>query len=341
MPKPVLAFLLLTTLLALSLGCSRKPDDETVAKDIQQKLAADPDTKDANITVVSKNGQVTLNGQATNPAARPKAEQIAKAEPGVSVVDDEIAVQQAAAPSAAETAAAPVAAAPAPTQAPPPPPAEKPKPQPVVIPAGTVLDVKLTQPMSSKTAQAGDPFTATLADPIVAHGKTVIPAGANVTGKVVDAKSKGKVKGEARLELAATSITVHGKRYPIQASMQGLSEKGKGKRTAATTGGGAAGGALIGGLAGGGKGAAIGALLGGGVGFVGGAFTGNKQIELPAEAQLSFKLSAPLTLTPGRCRITGRRSVRIRIPVRSNARFVPRGPALSEAEGFRAAVFRR
>ena len=297
MPKPVLAFVLLTTLLALSVGCSRKPDDETVAKDIQQKLAADPDTRDANVTVASKNGQVTLNGQASNPAARPKAEQIAKAEPGVSAVDDEIAVQPAAAPPAAETAAAPAAAAAAPAQAPPPPP--KPKPQPIVIPAGTVIDVKLTQPLSSKTAQAGDPFTATLADPIVAHGKTVIPAGATVTGKVVDAKSKGKIKGEARLELAATSISVHGKRYPIQASMQGLSEKGKGKRTAATTGGGAAGGALIGGLAGGGKGAGIGALLGAGVGFAGGAFTGNKQIELPAESQLSFKLSAPLTLTPG------------------------------------------
>jgi hypothetical protein len=298
MPKPVLAFVLLTTLLALSVGCSRKPDDETVAKDIQQKLAADPDTKDANITVASKNGQVTLNGQATNPAARPKAEQIAKAEPGVSAVDDEIAVQQAAAPPAAETAAA---AAPAPTQAPQPPPAEKPKPkpQPVVIPAGTVIDVKLTQPLSSKTAQPGDPFTATLADPIVAQGKTVIPAGANVTGKVVDAKSKGKIKGEARLQLAVTSIVVHGKQYPIQASMEGLSEKGKGKRTAATTGGGAAGGALIGGLAGGGKGAGIGALLGAGVGLAGGAFTGNKQIELPAESQLAFKLSAPLTLTPG------------------------------------------
>ena len=297
MPKPVLAFVLLTTLLALSLGCSRKPDDETVAKDIQQKLAADPDTKDANITVVSKNGQVTLNGQATNPAARPKAEQIAKAEPGVSAVDDEIAVQQAAAPAPAETAAA---AAPAPTQAPPPPPAEKPKPkpQPIVIPAGTAIDVSLAQPLSSKTAKPGDPFTGTLAEPIVVHGKAVIPTGAAVTGKVVDAKSKGKVKGEARLELAATSITVHGKRYPIQASMQGLSEKGKGKRTAATTGGGAAGGALIGGLAGGGKGAGIGALVGAGVGFAGGAFTGNKQIELPAESQLSFKLSAPLTLVP-------------------------------------------
>lgn len=294
MPKPAFALALLI-ILAASPGCSRKPDDETVAKDIQQKVAADPDTKDANIMVASKNGQVTLNGQATNPATRPKAEQIAKAEPGVAGVDDEIAVQQAAVPPAPETTPAPA------QTAPPPPPQEKPKPKPeaVVIPAGTLIDVKLTQPLSSKTAQPGDPFTATLAEPIVVHGKTVIPAGATVTGKVVDAKSKGKIKGEARLQLAVTGISVRGKQYPLQASMQGLVEKGKGKRTAATTGGGAAGGALIGGLAGGGKGAGIGALLGAGVGLAGGAFTGNKQIELPAESQLSFKLTAPLKLTPG------------------------------------------
>jgi len=74
--------------------------------------------------------------------------------------------------------------------------------------------------------------------------------------------------------------------------------KGKGKRTAATTGGGAAGGALIGGIAGGGKGAGIGALVGAGAGFIGGAVTGNKQIEIPAESALSFTLSQPLTLKP-------------------------------------------
>ncbi len=299
MRKPMLVIALLAALLAVSVGCSRKPDDEAIVKDIQQKVASDPDTKDANLTINSKDGQVTLNGKTTTPAAREKAAQIAKAEPGVSSIDNEIAVEQAAMTPTPE-ASAPAAAATAPVQqAPPPPPAEKPKPQPIVIPAGTEITAALTQPLSSKTAKPGDPFTATLSEPIVVHGKTVIPAGATVAGKVVDAQSKGKIKGEARLELAATGITVHGKRYPMQASMAGLSEKGKGKRTAATTGGGAAGGALIGGLAGGGKGAGIGALVGAGVGFAGGAFTGNKQIELPAEAQLSFKLSAPLTLTPG------------------------------------------
>ena len=71
-------------------------------------------------------------------------------------------------------------------------------------------------------------------------------------------------------------------------------ETGKGKRTAVLAGGGAGLGALIGGLAGGGKGAAIGALAGGGAGAGGAAFTGNKDIVLPAESALSFKLEQPI-----------------------------------------------
>ena len=72
--------------------------------------------------------------------------------------------------------------------------------------------------------------------------------------------------------------------------------KGKGKRTAATTGGGAATGAVIGGIAGGGKGAAIAAGIGAGAGFAGGELTGNSQIKLPAEISLSFQLINPVTL---------------------------------------------
>jgi hypothetical protein len=73
-------------------------------------------------------------------------------------------------------------------------------------------------------------------------------------------------------------------------------EKGKGKRTAVMAGGGAALGALIGGLAGGGKGAAIGAAAGAGAGTGGAAFTGNKDIVIPAESAVSFTLSQPLQL---------------------------------------------
>jgi hypothetical protein len=115
---------------------------------------------------------------------------------------------------------------------------------------------------------------------------------------VVNAKAKGKIKGAGELSLALTSVSVGGHTYPIQTAVLSNTTKGKGKRTAATTGGGAAGGALIGGIAGGGKGAGIGALVGATAGFIGGSATGNKQIELPAESALSFTLEAPLTLPP-------------------------------------------
>jgi hypothetical protein len=137
-----------------------------------------------------------------------------------------------------------------------------------------------------------------VAQPVTVHGKTAIPKGSTVTGTVVTAKKKGKIKGEGQLALSLTSITIHGKNHPIQTETLDSTVKGKGKRTAATTGGGAAGGALIGGLAGGGKGAGIGALVGAGAGLVGGALTGNKQVEIPAESALTFTLSRQLTIPP-------------------------------------------
>ena len=131
-----------------------------------------------------------------------------------------------------------------------------------------------------------------------AGGLPAIPKGANVSGTVVTAKEKGKIKGEGQLALTLTTVVVGGQTYQIQTNTLDSTVKGKGKRTAATTGGGAAGGALIGGIAGGGKGAGIGVLVGAGAGFLGGAFTGNKQIEIPAETALTFSLAAPLTLPP-------------------------------------------
>ena len=174
---------------------------------------------------------------------------------------------------------------------------EKPAPAaPVVIPSGTSLTVRTQSALSSKANQTGDTFSATLANPIVVDGKEVAPEGTQAQGTVVEAKGKGKISGEARLKLALTSLTINGASYPIETTMSGFTEKGKGKRTAVATGGGAALGAIIGGIAGGGKGAAIGAAVGGGAGFAGGTFTGNKQIELPAESTLTFKLNNSVTL---------------------------------------------
>lgn len=177
--------------------------------------------------------------------------------------------------------------------------AQAPAPPPVVVPAGTTLTVRLGEALGSKLSSAGQSFTATLAEPVVVDGNTVIPTGAKARGQVIDAKPLGRFKGGALLEVRLTSITVNGAEQSIESSAVSRTEKGKGKRTAVLAGGGGALGAIIGGIAGGGKGAAIGALAGGGAGGAGAAFTGNKEIVLPAESALSFRLKTSLEVKMG------------------------------------------
>jgi len=262
--KAAVASLFVGSILVFTVGCSKRASDDTIAQNVQSKVAADPDTKDSAVNVTAKDGKVTLKGTASSRTAQQKLEQIARQEPGIVGVDNQ-------------------------TTVPPPPP-------PIVVPAGTPLTVTVDQALSSKTSQPGQTFLATLAQPVTVDGNTVIPKGASVTGTVLRAKEKGKIKGEGELALALNSITIHGKNHTIHTGELDSTVKGKGKRTAETTGGGAAGGALIGGLAGGGKGAGIGALVGAAGGLVGGAFTGNKQIEIPAETALTFTLSGSLTI---------------------------------------------
>ncbi len=192
------------------------------------------------------------------------------------------------------TPATPTPAPPAEAEKTPPPP-----PAPIVLPAGTTLTVHVSEAINTKTAKEGDVFTGTTASPISVHGKVVVPRGAHVEGVVVQSKSPGKFKGEGTLSVKLTTLTTKGASHQIDTAPQTLTLKGKGKRTAVVAGGGTAGGALIGGLAGGGKGAAIGALLGGGAGAAGAGLTGNKELEIPAESALSFRLQQPLTFDSG------------------------------------------
>jgi hypothetical protein len=286
--KRVIATFLAGAMFSFVGGCSKTANDDTIAKDVQDKVAADPVTKDSAVSVSSKEGKVTVKGTVKDSATQQKIEQFAKEEPGATGVNDETAIVPVPAPDQSAATAAPAAA----------PPVEVPKPQPIVIPAGTALTVTVDQTLSSKTSQSGQTFLATLARPVSLDGKTAIPKGAGLTGTVITAKQKGKIKGEGELSIALNSITIHGQEFSIQTTPLDSTVKGKGKRTAVTTGGGAAGGALIGGIAGGGKGAGIGALVGAAGGLVGGALTGNKQIEIPAETPLTFTLSKSLTLPP-------------------------------------------
>ena len=190
--------------------------------------------------------------------------------------------------SAANSAPGAAPVAPAPVPAPPPPP--------IVIPAGTTIHVTLDQTVNSATANNGDPFAASLAVPVTSGSLVVLPVGTKVGGTVVTAQSAGKFKGNALLQLVIDSVRINGTRYPMQTNEIEDVGKSRGKRTAVGAGGGAAFGAILGAVAGGGKGAAIGALAGGGAGTAGAAFTGKKDIVLPAETRLHFRLAQPLSV---------------------------------------------
>jgi hypothetical protein len=164
----------------------------------------------------------------------------------------------------------------------------------LTVPAGRVLTIRLADELGSKISQPGQSFGGTLAKAVAVEGEVIIPAGARVEGEVVDAKPLGRFAGGASLQLRLNSVRVHGEQMPLQTAILTETLKGKGKRTGAMVGGGAGLGALVGGLAGGGKGALIGAAAGAGAGTAGTAFTGNKEIVLPAESAVSFTLKAPL-----------------------------------------------
>ena len=169
-------------------------------------------------------------------------------------------------------------------------------PRPFVVPADTTIRVVLDESLGSKTSSSGQTFSATVAAPVEVDGRIAIPKGARVTGVVRNAKSAGRFKGGAVLAISLSSVTVGGSTYDLRTNSHTQTSTGKGKRTAAMIGGGGAAGALIGGLAGGGKGAAIGAAVGAGAGTGGAGLTGNREIVLPAETPLTFKLLDPVEI---------------------------------------------
>lgn len=171
-------------------------------------------------------------------------------------------------------------------------------PQTVTIPAGTLLNVRLRQLISTDRQAAGDPFAATLDQPIVIDGFVIADKGSNVRGKITALDAPGRVKGRAAISLELTEInTTDGQRVDIRTDTY-RNEAASGKKgDVAKLGAGAALGAIIGAIAGGGKGAAIGAGVGGAAG--GGAVLATKgqDVRLTSETKLSFRLTENVTLT--------------------------------------------
>jgi hypothetical protein len=166
------------------------------------------------------------------------------------------------------------------------------------IPAGTVLRVRLNQALGTDVSHPGQYFGATLTEPLEINGRTLIPRGAAVQGIVREAARSGRLKGQAVLVLALENVDVAGRKVPLHTVSNTRISAGHKKRNGWWAGGGAGTGALIGALAGGGAGAAIGAGSGAAAGLAGAAITGRKQIHVPAETLLSFRLDQPVRVRP-------------------------------------------
>ncbi len=194
--------------------------------------------------------------------------------------------------AAAGDAAGGQAATPQATPVPPPPPE-------IHVTAGTSLAIRIDQRISVKETEPGTQFTGEVVEPVNDDGgNAVIPKGSRVRGVVDDSKKRGNFKGASDLALRLTTLTLNGKEYPLETREFREAKKGKGKRSAGFIGGGAGLGLLLGGIAGGGRGAAIGGLAGAGAGTAGAGLTGNRDLVIPAESIVHFKLADELVIQP-------------------------------------------
>jgi hypothetical protein len=180
-------------------------------------------------------------------------------------------------------------------ESPAPPPAAPPSGR-IEIPAGTTLTVRLIDPVDSQKDTLGQTYRATLDEPVVVNGETVLPRGVDVVAKLVDDKQSGKLEGRTVLTLDLQSITVNGRTADINTQEVTQASDSRTKRTGMVVGGLAALGAIVGGIAGGGKGAAVGAVSGAGVGTAAQVMTKGQRVFIPSETRLSFSLQQPLRI---------------------------------------------
>jgi hypothetical protein len=180
-------------------------------------------------------------------------------------------------------------------------------PETLTIPAGTVIQIRTSDWLSSDHNKKGDEFTATLAQPIVADGWVVMRRNQSIVGQVTDAVRAGRVKGVSKLQLELSRMTlVDGQLVPVQTTLLNASAGTSNGRDAAAIGVTTGTGAAIGAAAAGGPGAAIGA----GAGFVasvaGVLLTRGKPTIIPPEDTLTFRLENPVTISTVRSNVAFR-----------------------------------
>jgi hypothetical protein len=179
---------------------------------------------------------------------------------------------------------------------PPPPPSSAQASMGLVIPQGTPLTVRMIDGVDSQTARLGDQFHASIEDPVVIDGQTVIPRGADVNVRLVDDRQSGKITGRTVLTLAITSVNINGRIVDVTTGDVQQASASRGARSGKVIGGATALGAIIGAAAGGGRGAAIGAASGAAVGTGAEVATKGQRVKIPSEARLTFTLSNDIRL---------------------------------------------
>ena len=178
-------------------------------------------------------------------------------------------------------------------------PADTPPPAPrgaVELPAGTNIVVRMIDGVDSEVNHVGQTFAASLDEPVMIGGESVIPRGADVVVKLVDSKESGKFTGRAELTLDLVSIKVNGRMVDINTQSVSRESSSRGERTAKVAGGTAAVGAIIGAIAGGGKGAAVGAAAGGAAGAGAEVVTKGQRVKIPSETRLTFAVETPVRI---------------------------------------------
>jgi hypothetical protein len=181
----------------------------------------------------------------------------------------------------------------------------------ISLPTRTVLNVKLETAITTSASKSGDPFSARLTQPVMLDGKTVLPIGASVQGRVTMVSEPRRISGKPTIGMfPETLVLPSGEHYMLNAALVDTSVrqgtdvnsegqfKGKGydNQDLVIMGAGTGASMLAGGLIGGGKGVLIGATIGA-TATVARWLGKRNSAELPAGTQLVMELSRPLEMT--------------------------------------------